>query len=198
MALTRSLLRAYALQDPGKLGLDPADYPAWSQSVVLNAVQQTNAYIAGIHGEAGMFATLFFGILNPATGDLRYVNGGHEPPMLIRNGQIIRHLRATGLAVGALPDAPFRTDSVTIEVDDRLVLYTDGITDATDGPGNAFSKERLMRLSSESRQDSQTLVDSIVSALNQHVGTGAPDDDITLLAIHRQAAPFSGPSQPQG
>lgn len=197
MALTRSLLRAYALQDPGKLGLDPADYPAWSQSVVLNTVQQTNAYIAGIHGDAGMFATLFFGILNPATGDLRYVNGGHEPPMLIRNGQIIRHLKATGLAVGALPDAPFRTDSVTIEVDDRLVLYTDGITDATDGPGNAFSKERLMRLSSENRQDSQTLVDCIVNALNQHVGAGAPDDDITLLAIHRQAAPFSGPSPPQ-
>jgi serine phosphatase RsbU (regulator of sigma subunit) len=198
MALTRSLLRAYALQDPGKLGLDPADYPTWSQSVVLNAVQQTNAYIAGIHGDAGMFATLFFGILNPATGELRYVNGGHEPPMLIRNGHIIRHLKGTGLPVGTMPDAPFRSDSVTIEADDRLVLYTDGITDATDGPGNAFSKEQLMRLSSESRQDTQALVESIVSALNQHVGATAPADDITLLAIRRRADLLSGSAHPQG
>jgi len=198
MALTRSLLRAYALQDPGKLGLNPADDPTWSQSVVLNAVQQTNAYIAGIHGDAGMFATLFFGILNPATGELRYVNGGHEPPLLIRNGEIIRLLKATGLAVGALLDAPFREDSVTIELDDRLVLYTDGITDATDGLGNAFSKERLMKLSSECRSDTQALVDSIVTALNRHVGAGAPDDDITLLAIHRHGALFSGSVHPQG
>jgi serine phosphatase RsbU (regulator of sigma subunit) len=145
-----------------------------------------------------MFATLFFGILNPATGELRYVNGGHEPPMLIRNGQIIRHLKGTGLPVGTMPDAPFRSDSVTIEADDRLVLYTDGITDATDGPGNAFSKEQLMRLSSESRQDTQALVDSIVSALNQHVGTAAPADDITLLAIRRRADLLSGSAHPQG
>ncbi|MDO8943882.1 MAG: PP2C family protein-serine/threonine phosphatase, partial [Desulfobacterales bacterium] len=99
---------------------------------------------------------------------------------------------------GALSDAPFRAESVTIEADDRLVLYTDGITDATDGPGNAFSKERLMRLSSESRQDTQALVDSIVSALNQHVGAAAPADDITLLAIRRRAALFSGSAHPQG
>jgi len=71
----------------------PPTIPPASQSVVLNAVQQTNAYIADIHGDAGMFATLFFGILNPTTGELRYVNGGHEPPMLIRNGQIMRHLK---------------------------------------------------------------------------------------------------------
>ncbi len=198
MALTRSLLRAYALQVPGQPGLEPAGYPSWSQRVVLNAVQQTNAYIAGVHGDAGMFATLFFGILDPETGELRYVNGGHEPPMLIRNGRIIRHLKATGLPVGALPDACFRADSVIIEADDRLVLYTDGITDATDGAGNAFSKERLMRLASESRQDTQSLVDSLVSALNQHVGTAAPADDITLLAIRRCAALLSGSAHPQG
>lgn len=118
--------------------------------------------------------------------------------MLIRNGHIIRHLKGTGLPVGTMPDAPFRSDSVTIEADDRLVLYTDGITDATDGPGNAFSKERLMKLSSESRQDTQALVDSIVSALNQHVGAAAPADDITLLAIRRRADLLSGSAHPQG
>ncbi len=55
-----------------------------------------------------------------------------------------------------------------------------------------------MRLSSESRQETQALVDSIVSALNQHVGAAAPADDITLLAIRRRAALFSGSAHPQG
>ena len=63
MALTRSLLRAYALQDTAKMEAAPEDFQAWSESVAVDAIRQTNEYIAGTHGEASMFATLFFGIL---------------------------------------------------------------------------------------------------------------------------------------
>ena len=101
MALTRSLIRAFALQNADRLGADANEPMRWSQALAIETVRQTNAYITDNHGEAGMFATLFLGILDPAAGRLTYVNGGHEPPLFLRSGQPVVFLKATGLAVGA-------------------------------------------------------------------------------------------------
>jgi serine phosphatase RsbU (regulator of sigma subunit) len=186
MALTRSLLRAYALQDPAKLGLNPADFLAWSERVAVDAVRQTNEYIAGTHGEAGMFATLFFGILDPNTGRLRYVNGGHEPPLVLRSGQVINQLKATGLAVGAMAGAPFRAADAVLEPGDCLLLYTDGVTDAADAAGNHFSKARLTALAAEFPLAAHETVARVVAELDRHVGRSSPSDDVTLLVVRRE------------
>jgi serine phosphatase RsbU (regulator of sigma subunit)/CHASE2 domain-containing sensor protein len=185
MALTRSLIRAYALQSAERLGVNPTDPAGWSQTLALETVRQTNAYIANNHGEAGMFATLFLGILDPATGRLTYVNGGHEPPLFLRSGHAASHLKATGLAVGVMPDAPYKTESIVLEAGDCLVLYTDGVTDADDSAGVHFSKQRLVSLVSGKGAPAQTLLDNVIAALNAHVGKGTPADDVTLLAIRK-------------
>jgi serine phosphatase RsbU (regulator of sigma subunit)/CHASE2 domain-containing sensor protein len=198
MALTRSLLRAYALQDTAKMEAAPEDFQAWSESVAVDAIRQTNEYIAGTHGEASMFATLFFGILDPHTGRLRYVNGGHEPPLILRGGRVIHHLKATGLAVGALAGAPFRAAEAALEPGDCLVLYTDGITDAADADGVPFSKGRLTALAAESRPAAQEVVRRVVTALDRHVGSSAPSDDVTLLVVFREPAASAGPEFPPG
>ncbi|MCU0559174.1 MAG: SpoIIE family protein phosphatase [Desulfobacterales bacterium] len=183
MALTRSLLRAYALQH--QPGLDPADFLAWSERVAVDAVRQTNEYIAGTHGEAGMFATLFFGILDPATGRLRFVNGGHEPPLVLRGGQVLHRLKATGLAVGAMAGARFRAADVVLEPGDCLLLYTDGVTDAADAAGNHFSKARLTALAAELPLTARETVARVVAELDRHVGRSSPSDDVTLLVVRR-------------
>lgn len=185
MALTRSLLRAFALQNPIPLGSNPADLHVWAEKVALGAVRQTNEYIAHTHGEAGMFATLFFGILDPRSGQLRYVNGGHEPPMILRDGRAIKYLKATGPAVGAIAEAPFRAADATLERGDCLVLYTDGVTDATDAAGAAFSREQLLTLASEVSDTAHDVVARVISALGHHVGRGSPADDVTLLVVLR-------------
>jgi len=185
MALTRSLTRAFALQSADRLGAAANDPLHWSQTLALETVQQTNAYIADNHGEAGMFATLFFGILDAATGRLTYINGGHEPPLFLRSGQSVSYLKATGLAVGALPDAPFRTDSINFNPGDSLVLYTDGVTDADDSMGEHFSKQRLVSLVSETGDAAQTMLGHVIAALNAHVGKASPADDVTLLIIRK-------------
>src|SRR5262249_55326903 len=116
MALMRSLIRAFA-QQPSALrsldGLDPALLPPAAgparrragptagSTALKSAVEQTNNYIARSHGDTGMFATLFFGVLDPATGLLQYINGGHEPPMIIGRDGIKARLRPTRMA-GAL------------------------------------------------------------------------------------------------
>jgi len=185
MALTRSLIRAFALQNVGRLKDNENDPDGWPQALTLEAVRQTNAYISENHGDTGMFATLFFGILDPAAGRLTYVNGGHEPPLLLRCGQPVAYLKTTGLAVGALSDAPYKAESITLQNGDRLFLYTDGVTDAGDNAGVHFSKQRLVGLVAEESVCAQALVDRVVAALKAHVGKGAPADDITLLSVRK-------------
>jgi serine phosphatase RsbU (regulator of sigma subunit)/CHASE2 domain-containing sensor protein len=185
MALTRSLIRAFALQSASRIGVDPADPEGWSQTLALETVRQTNAYITDNHGESGMFATLFFGILDPVTGKLTYVNGGHEPPLFLRSGHPVAFLKATGLAVGAMPDVSYKTESIVFEAGDCLVLYTDGVTDADDSAGGHFSKQRLVSLVSGKNIPAQTLLDNVTAALNEHVGRASPADDITLMSIRK-------------
>lgn len=185
MALTRSLIRAFAVQSAERLGAAATEPARWSENLALETVRQTNAYITDNHGEAGMFATLFLGILDPATGRLTYVNGGHEPPLFLQDGRPVAYLKATGLAVGALPDSPYRTESIVFHPGDGLVLYTDGVTDAEGAAGVRFSKQRLAGLVSGKGDDARTLLDSVIAALNAHVGTHAPADDITLLCMRK-------------
>jgi phosphoserine phosphatase RsbU/P len=181
MALTRSLIRAFTLQSSERLG----PHATRPQDLALETVRQTNAYITENHGEAGMFATLFLGILNPATGMLTYVNGGHEPPLFIRSGSVPVYLKGTGLAVGAMPDVPYNADSILFQGGDRLVLYTDGLTDAEGEPGARFSKDRLLELIAAEESGARNLVDRVIDALKVHVGDGSPADDVTLLAIRK-------------
>lgn len=187
MALTRSLIRAFARQNADRLQPGPDGPAGWSRSLVLETIGQTNSYISDNHGDTGMFATLFFGILDPISGELTYVNAGHEPPLLLRSAQPVAYLKATGLAVGALADAPYRADSITLRNGDGLVLYTDGVTDADDSSGVHFSKQRLIRLVSGEIAGAQALVDRVMAALRAHVGNGSPTDDITLLSIRKNA-----------
>jgi HAMP domain-containing protein len=111
MALFRSLIRVFAEQaaycsgpaiaaiDQTCGGIHPGSGPEHQQRMRLRAVPFTNNYIAQTHGEEGMFATLFFGVLNPATGKMCYINGGHEPLYVISSDGIKTNLRPTGPAL---------------------------------------------------------------------------------------------------
>ena len=95
-----------------------------------------------------MFATLFFGILNPDSGVLYYVNGGHEPPaVMAKDGAIIQRLMPTGPAVGMFPDLEFRVEQLQMDKGDLLVGFTDGTTDAKSYIGEQYSEERLLKSS---------------------------------------------------
>jgi serine phosphatase RsbU (regulator of sigma subunit) len=189
MALTRSLIRAFALQ---RAEGDEATPPAPAQGgaeLVRNTVRQANDYIATTHGETGMFATLFMGLLDPESGSLTYVNGGHEPPFLIRDGQPPVFLKTTGLAVGALPGSPYRIEAARIHPGDTLFLYTDGVTDAVDGAGAHFSRERLLRLVTAEASGARALAETVVSEVKRHLAAGPIADDMTLVAIRRASDP---------
>jgi serine phosphatase RsbU (regulator of sigma subunit) len=75
--------------------------------LALRAVSLTNDYIAAEHGEEGMFATLFFGVLDPLSGKMAYVNGGHEPVIIVNHGGVRERPKATGPAVGMMPESKY-------------------------------------------------------------------------------------------
>lgn len=182
MALCRSLLRAFAeWHSPSLL---PAD------ARVLDAVKLTNDYIAKNHADLTMFATLFFGVLDPHTGLLTYINGGHDSPAIVSpTGGVKVRLMPTGPAVGMLPDMDFDIRQVILEPGDILMAFTDGVIDARDPNGKSFAKEGLLTLLEQPASSATALVDCIEANLQTHIADADQFDDITLLAVRR--APLS-------
>ncbi|HUF39189.1 MAG TPA: SpoIIE family protein phosphatase [Anaerolineales bacterium] len=178
MVLLRSLLRAFSA---GRV--DPENVRTLLLEIVLN----TNNFIAEYHGRSNMFATLFFGVLDPDQAILHYVNGGHEPPVVTdATGAIRRRLMPTGPAVGLFPDLDFGVEAVEFEPGDLLVGFTDGVTDAKNPAGEMFSEERLLdRLAAPSTSVFSVLFD-LAAELKRHIGDRSQFDDITLVALRRK------------
>jgi len=185
MALFRTLLRATATGDgvpPGFAAAGDAD-PA---AELLRAVRLTNDYIARTHGRSNMFATLFFGVLEPATGALLYVNGGHEAPVVYGPGGVKARLAPTGPAVGMMPDMAFAVGQARLEAGDGLLAFTDGVTDAR-GASGLYGEERLLaRIREGASSPAAALLDSIESAVLAYAAGWEQADDITLLAVRRE------------
>lgn len=179
MALFRSLVRALAER------VLTVDGDAAAQARQL--IDGVNDYIARTHGRANMFATLFFAVLDPASGALVYVNGGHEAPVISGGGGVRARLAPSGPAVGMLPGLTFRSGEATIARGETLLMFTDGVTDAVDVDGARFSEERLLALLSRPVGSASSTLQRIQAAVQAHAGNAVPFDDITLFAVHRQA-----------
>ena len=98
--------------------------------------------------QAGLFVTVFYGVLDPTTGTLTYCNAGHNPPYLLsaRNGDTVQTLRRPGMPLGIARGVTWEQDVVQLAPGDMLVLYTDGVTEAQDGREAFFGEERLLEV----------------------------------------------------
>ena len=178
MALFRSLMRVLVVQNSS----DSDD-----RAVVVRTLASVNDYIAVTHSKANMFATAFFGVLTPDSGELVYVNAGHESPVLLEPSPgPARRLLPNGPALGLMPDAVFRADTATMPPGSMLLGFTDGVTDARNGHADMFGEPRLLALVAGADISSAAhLLGQIESALASHVGDHPRFDDITLLALRR-------------
>jgi serine phosphatase RsbU (regulator of sigma subunit) len=132
---------------------------------------------------AGRFATLFYAVLDPARHVLRYVNAGHNPPMLLRAGGTCETLGIGGLLIGVFPEARYEEADVTLHAGDRLLLYTDGITEAQNAAGDLFEEERLEReLRGLPDGDAAAIQRRIIAATGEFCG-GEWQDDATLVVL---------------
>jgi phosphoserine phosphatase RsbU/P len=218
MALFRSLIRAFGQQHYSSRLLDdltgglgtaaPAQsgatgsqaggrrraLPSAGTLALKNTMELTNNYIVDNHGQTSMFATVFFGVLDPATGQLLYVNGGHEPPVIFSATEVRARLRPTGPAVGMMPNMDFGIQQAQLEPGDTLLIYTDGVTETKDPAHNLFTEERLLAMLREPDPTASALLARIEAKLRVHMAGAAQFDDITMLAVRRASAsdPRSG------
>jgi serine phosphatase RsbU (regulator of sigma subunit) len=179
MALIRSLLRATAQRLAESAVSDPVS--ALERSVIL-----TNDYIAETHSRENMFATLFFAVLDPASGHLDYINGGHEAPAIVGPSGVRARLPLTGPAVGALPGMSFRVETAQVEAGETLVAFTDGVTEARGPGGEFYTEERLLDLLEQPAPSAEELLHRIVVSVPEHARGVEQSDDITLLAVRRE------------
>jgi sigma-B regulation protein RsbU (phosphoserine phosphatase) len=135
------------------------------------------------------FATLFMGVLDPRTGRVDYCNAGHERPMLLRREGGIDRLEAGGLALGVLDVFPYDEGAVTLDAGDMLVIYSDGIPDATDELGNFFGEENLVKgLRTDSGRSASALMQAILDRVRAHERGAPRADDLTIMIVKRLAA----------
>jgi phosphoserine phosphatase RsbU/P len=192
MALFRSLIRASA--DP--VGGGAIQMIGGGHTMVMQAIQQaspadlltrvagfTNDYIARLHGRTNMFATVFLASLEPYSGELVYVNAGHEPALIIAADGSVEELRPTGPALGMMPDSSFTALTRTLQKGDSLLAFTDGLVEAHSPAGEVYGGNRLRDvLQSKAGCSASQLVDGVLEAVQTFGGHSEPHDDLTMLA----------------
>ena len=197
MALFRSLIRVFADQatqsdsvsfsgfDQSGGRISTASFSDNKAALRLQAVPFTNNYIAQTHGDEGMFATLFFGVLNPQTGQLCYINAGHEPLYLIDSRGVKKALDPTGPAVGMWPNSAYDIGQIQFEQGDMLIGYTDGVTEARSPEDEIFTRKRLQALVEQPFNSASEMLESIKSSLFEFIDIAPRGDDVTMLAVQR-------------
>ncbi len=136
-----------------------------------------------------LFVTVFYGIYDPATGLFCYANGGHNPPLLRRADTSIEVLSGEGgLVLGAMPEMTYAEHSIQIQPGDRLVFYTDGVTEAFNLADEAYGEAALLdTIRTHGRGEAKTLIDAIFSSVTAFAGQAKQSDDITLAVLERNA-----------
>ena len=194
MAVFRSLFRSAAAPQEGPRpaaagsGFDPA-------AMLAHAVLRTNDFIARTHTRANMFATVFFGVLQPETGSLVYINGGHEAPVVLGSRGVRQRLAPTGPAVGLFPEMVFRVEETVLETGDLLLAFTDGVTEAQNSSGEFFGEERLLALLDQPPDTAADLLGRIEASVLGYIGEAERSDDVALLAVRREGAEKTGRSR---
>jgi phosphoserine phosphatase RsbU/P len=150
-------------------------------------IAKLNTYLcASIPGN--VFITLFHAELDVATGDLNYVNAGHNAPFLLRRGGRLERLPSTSLILGAFPDTEFVSESTTLDVSDDLLLFTDGVPEGADSSGQEFGENRLGEfLLSHPELEQGPLLQQVEEAVIAHCGDNRPHDDMTMVSLRRSA-----------
>ena len=174
MAVTRSLFRIVS---------DHEDQPETIVMDINESLFEMN--------DSDMFVTLFVGVLDLATGLLRYCNAGHEEPLLIGKGVGLLP-SANNIPVGLMQGRSFEGQDAYIYPGTTIFLYTDGLTEAEDATHAQYGKQRLTRTARQAlasnKYDPETIVKVQTDALHSFVGNAEQSDDLTMLAIRYNEA----------
>lgn len=153
------------------------DYPLTEATQIINDLITENT-------SDGKFITFFWGLLNDGAKNISYVNAGHNPPLLIRNNEI-QKLEAGGMVLGVMKTImPYNTETVQLQKNDVLVLFTDGISEAMNTENEEFSDKKLEELVKKiSNLPTTEILNKIKTEVQKFTAGAVQSDDITLMVI---------------
>jgi phosphoserine phosphatase RsbU/P len=167
---TRTALRASIRQQ-----MSPAETVAYTNKLICQ------------DSHDGLFATLFYAQLESGTGEITYVNAGHNPPLFYSaQKDEIRLLERTGLTLGVELHEKYGQETIQLSSGDFILFYTDGITEAMNSFRQEFGLERLKKVVYDRRGETvEFVLDSVESALNSYMAPEQVFDDVTMLMVKR-------------
>ena len=174
MTSGRTLIHTFALEQP--------DSPEF-------VVGEANRRIT-LDTHEGLFITLFYGVLDPASGMLVYCNAGHNPPFLLhaQGDTEVHPLTRTGIPLGIVEETTWEQRALHLSPGDVLLLYTDGVTEAQNSQKLFFEEERLLApAQANSGRTAQYIHDAIQTDLHEFVGNAPQFDDISLVVLVRDS-----------
>lgn len=167
MAVSRTLIRATGLKGDS----------------VSECMQYVNNLLC-TESVSSMFVTVFYGILNTQTGEVEYVNAGHNPPYILSSGGISQVEITNGLALGVLEDFSFESKKIQLKRGDQLLLYTDGVVEAFNLEEIAYGEERFENFLNHSLNlPVETIIKKSFTDVADFADGAPQSDDITLLGI---------------
>jgi phosphoserine phosphatase RsbU/P len=169
MAVTRTVMKAK--MQPGDVGL----------GLIVSNVNKTLCE----GNDASMFVTAFCGFLDIMTGDVTYINAGHNPPVIVKADGSASFLKVTAnVPLGVIDSMNYEEEKLHLASGDTLLLYTDGVTEATNKQKDFFTEARLLHvLDGTNRASARGVVEKTISAVHQFAAGSPPADDITLLSL---------------
>jgi sigma-B regulation protein RsbU (phosphoserine phosphatase) len=183
-----------AVGDVSDKGIPSALFMAMTRSLVRSEARRAGSPRAALEwvdrhllemNEAGMFVTVLYGVLDRTSRLFQYVRAGHVLPILCHaDGTVITPPASLGQPLGILPDASLDEHSILLPPNSTLVLYSDGIIDATGIDGEFFGVQRLHKAIVDGRHDPvESMCGRILEAIHNHSGHAAPNDDVTLVIV---------------
>jgi sigma-B regulation protein RsbU (phosphoserine phosphatase) len=165
------------------IGVDPA-----------RIMEHLNCFLCE-HSEVERYATMFFGVLD-SSGRLEFINAGHPPPLILRQGEVVEPFQETSFPVGLIPAAEYAVSVVTLQPGDTVVLFSDGVTEAMDPEEEMFGRAGLLAaLEGQQETPLDQLQRTVLDSVDAFTRGASQADDITLLLVrYRATAQAASPS----
>lgn len=183
----------FVIGDVSGKGISAAIFMAVSRTLIRatglkgDSVSECMRYVNNLlckESVSSMFVTVFYGILNTETGEVDYVNAGHNPPYILSSNGIHQVEMTNGLALGVIDDFSFGSKKIHLKKGDQFLLYTDGVTEAFNLEETAYGEEKLENfLNHNLNLPIETIIKKSFTDIYDFVGGAPQSDDITLLGL---------------
>lgn len=191
--------------DPERIGITIADVSGKGVSASLLMASLRAALQSEVHSEydiermvkklndfvhrsssTNKFITFFFSELNKKTSELKYINAGHNPPLIMDLKGNVRRLESSGFCLGMFPNIDYKLEKLNLNVGDTVLLFTDGITESRNKDNEEFEEKRMIQLMNKhSKIGAEDLIEKINQELEEFTVGTEPSDDQTIVVIKR-------------